>query len=142
MFQCFNCGREMIWQSDFDFEDYGMDGAGIVSVYHCPHCGTDIECFVPCGNEEDPAHEDLPIDLDDKCDSCLKPDKWSCRDRSDCKEGYPFGECCADNLEDNIGKLCFDNNLPSKLAKDIIDIIKKERERNECLYVHLEYREN
>lgn len=103
-----------------------------------------------------PTYEELPIDLDEeeedevilfpereyKCDSCIKPQKWSCLDRTDCKEDYPFGECCADNLEDNIGKICFDNNLPSKLAKDIISIIKKERERNECLYVHREYRES
>ena len=86
-----------------------------------------------------PFYEELPIDLDDECDHCIKPSKWGCCNSTECKENFPLGECCADNLEDNVGKLCFDNNLPSKLAKDIIGLIKKERERNESLYVHREY---
>lgn len=90
--------------------------------------------------EEEPTYEDLPIDLDDcVCDSCDKPRKWGCYNMDECKEDYPFGECCADNLEDNVGRICFENSLPSKLAKDLIGLIKKERERNESLYVHRKY---
>ena len=122
------------------------------SVYACEECPLHPQgyCMVEDVCEaavdiqekraEKPTYEQLPIDLDDcKCDSCIKPSRWGCYNTDECREGYPLGECCADNLEDNVGKLCFDNNLPSKLAKDIIGLIKKERERNESLYVHREY---
>lgn len=53
MAKCLNCGHELIWQNDFSFEDYGREGDGIVQVYACPHCGTDILCFIPCDVEEE-----------------------------------------------------------------------------------------
>lgn len=31
--ECFRCGNILIWGSDFDFEDYGQEGSGIVSNY-------------------------------------------------------------------------------------------------------------
>lgn len=41
MSRCFHCQEcDLIWDSDFDFEDYGMDGEGIVHVLHCPECGS------------------------------------------------------------------------------------------------------
>ena len=30
--------KKMIWQNDFSFEDYGLDGEGIVTVLYCPNC--------------------------------------------------------------------------------------------------------
>ena len=54
MFECFHCGqRSVIWQCDYDFSDYGMDGEGIVHVCHCANCGADIEYYVPIKGEED-----------------------------------------------------------------------------------------
>lgn len=35
----------LIWGGDFTFEDYGMDGEGLVSNYICPVCGSYIEVF-------------------------------------------------------------------------------------------------
>ena len=31
MVECYNCKSEMIWGNDFDFDDFGYDGEGIVS---------------------------------------------------------------------------------------------------------------
>lgn len=33
MYECFHClQKSVIWDSDFDFEDYGYDGEGVVHV--------------------------------------------------------------------------------------------------------------
>ena len=52
MFECFHClTKSVIWDSDFDFSDYGYEGEGIV---HVCHCGADIEYRIPCNvSEED-----------------------------------------------------------------------------------------
>lgn len=42
MNKCYICGHEVIWDSDFDTEDYGYERQGIVHEYHCPECGADI----------------------------------------------------------------------------------------------------
>ena len=32
MYECFHClQKSVIWDSDFDFKDYGYDGEGVVS---------------------------------------------------------------------------------------------------------------
>lgn len=50
---CVNCGSQMSWQNDFDFEDYGKDGKGIVTVYYCSDCNTLSENYIPTGGDED-----------------------------------------------------------------------------------------
>ena len=53
-FECFHCGkRAVVWQSDFDFDDFGYEGEGIVHICHCSNCGSDIEYRVPLGNSEE-----------------------------------------------------------------------------------------
>ena len=47
MVSCYNCETEMIWQSDFDFEDFGYEGEGIISCFICPKCETYAEFTVP-----------------------------------------------------------------------------------------------
>ena len=101
-----------------------------------------------------PTWEQLPIDLDDitekdyrydkendewRCDECIKPEINECigDDKAECP--YPIAECCCDNLRDNVAKICFENDLDTKVAKALIDIIQKERERNECMYIQREY---
>lgn len=54
MFECFHClTKSVIWDSDFDFSDYGYEGEGIVHVCHCTNCGADIEYRIPCNVTED-----------------------------------------------------------------------------------------
>lgn len=42
----------MIWDSDFDFEDYGLEGKGIIHECHCTNCGARITYEIPCDNED------------------------------------------------------------------------------------------
>lgn len=50
---CPNCGcNKLIWQSDFDFEDYGYEGQGIVSNYECLECHTRMILEIPIGEND------------------------------------------------------------------------------------------
>lgn len=54
MYECFHCGAKAVcWENDFDFEDYGMGGNGIVHVCHCSNCGADIEYYISDNKEEE-----------------------------------------------------------------------------------------
>ena len=59
MYECFHCCQKaVIWDNDFTFEDFGMEGEGIVQVCHCTNCGAEIYYYIPIGNsEEDPEEE-------------------------------------------------------------------------------------
>lgn len=37
--KCWFCGGTLIWNNDYNYEDYGLDGEGIVSVLVCSECG-------------------------------------------------------------------------------------------------------
>ena len=50
---CWNCGTEMIWNSDIDFDDRGMDGDGYIALHSCPACLTWTETYVPSTVEVD-----------------------------------------------------------------------------------------
>lgn len=53
---CFHCGHNsVVWDCDYDAEDYGCDQSGVVHICHCTHCGANIEYTV----------------LDDKDNDCL-----------------------------------------------------------------------
>ena len=59
MYECFHClARAVIWQSDFTFEDFGMEGEGIVHVCECSSCGAEIYYYIPINNDEDSKAED------------------------------------------------------------------------------------
>jgi len=48
MFECFHClSRSVVWCADFSFEDYDVEGEGIVHTLHCSNCGADIVYYVP-----------------------------------------------------------------------------------------------
>ncbi len=53
MYECFNClSRTVIWDADFTFEDYGIEGEGIVHHCHCVNCGAEIVYYVPVSEED------------------------------------------------------------------------------------------
>lgn len=59
MYECFHCGkRAVIWDSDFDFSDYGLDGEGIIHVCHCSHCGAEIEYRITISDEVEDENEE------------------------------------------------------------------------------------
>jgi len=47
MATCFHCGGNVVWDADFDFDDYCLEEQGIVHVCHCTECGAMIEYYVP-----------------------------------------------------------------------------------------------
>lgn len=53
-YQCFHClCNSVVWDADFDFEDFGYEGQGIVHICHCANCGAEIEYRVPIGDDDD-----------------------------------------------------------------------------------------
>lgn len=42
---CWHCGVQMIWGSDFSFEDFCIEGEGIVSTFHCPNCPATADVY-------------------------------------------------------------------------------------------------
>lgn len=54
VFECFHCGqRAVIWDCDYDYEDFGYEGEGIVQVLHCDNCGARIEYLIDCGGDDE-----------------------------------------------------------------------------------------
>ena len=44
MYECFHCGQKaVVWDSDFNPEDFGLEGSGVVHICHCSNCGAEIE---------------------------------------------------------------------------------------------------
>ena len=58
MFECFHClSRSVVWGADFSFEDYGLEGEGIIHECHCSNCGADITYYIRTDNPDDEAAE-------------------------------------------------------------------------------------
>ena len=43
---CSLCKKELIWNNDFDYEDYGREGGGIVGVYSCVNNKCSVEDII------------------------------------------------------------------------------------------------
>jgi len=54
-YQCFHClePHSVVWNSDYDFEDFGIAGEGIVHCCTCSNCGAEIQYFISCDNEDE-----------------------------------------------------------------------------------------
>ena len=50
--KCWHCNSEVIWGCDFSFEDFGMDGEGIVTTMQCSNCPASYEIYLPLDEEE------------------------------------------------------------------------------------------
>lgn len=59
---CWNCGGKLVWQCDYDFDDYGVEWYdddngnkidGIVQVLHCSNCFAEVEYKVPCFDKKE-----------------------------------------------------------------------------------------
>lgn len=54
MYQCFHCGSySVVWDCDFSYEDYCMEGEGIINTCHCENCGARIEYYIDLDQEEE-----------------------------------------------------------------------------------------
>ena len=59
MYECFHCGaKAVIWDADFDTEDYGYEGPGIVHDCHCSNCGAEIQYIIRWNNEDEDETEE------------------------------------------------------------------------------------
>ena len=55
---CFHCMQPAVcWDNDFDYEDYGFEGQGIVHACHCGKCGAEILYMIRIDDEEDEDEE-------------------------------------------------------------------------------------
>lgn len=53
-YQCFHCGEFAVsWDADFNLEDYGYEGEGIIHNCHCNNCGADIQYMIKFNREEE-----------------------------------------------------------------------------------------
>ena len=60
MFECFHClQRTVVWECDYDFEDMGYEGEGIVQILYRTNCGAEIEYRIPMNCEEDRKSEGI-----------------------------------------------------------------------------------
>ena len=54
MFECFHClEKTVVWSCDYNFEDFGYEGEGIVHICNCTNCGAEIEYRIPIKREEE-----------------------------------------------------------------------------------------
>lgn len=49
---CGMCYSPLIWQCDYDFEDFGYEGEGIVGCAVCSGCGAEVEFRLKTNEEE------------------------------------------------------------------------------------------
>lgn len=64
MYQCFHCGEYAVfWNGDFSFEDYGLEGEGIIHECTCSNCGAGITYY--CGTEPE---EELKNEVENDSD--------------------------------------------------------------------------
>ena len=53
-YECFHCGAHSVyWNADFDFEDYGEEGEGIIHECTCANCGAFITYRISCEDPEE-----------------------------------------------------------------------------------------
>ena len=63
MYECFHClSRAVVWDADYDFSDFGMDGDGIVQVCHCTNCGAQIEYYIESNMDEQDGADNPGVD--------------------------------------------------------------------------------
>jgi hypothetical protein len=52
--ECFHCGGDSVtWDADFEFEDFGLEGKGIVQTCHCNNCGAEIWYLISCDDDSE-----------------------------------------------------------------------------------------
>ena len=54
MYECFHCREQtVIWDSDYSYEEWGLEGEGIVQVLHCTNCGAEITYYISDESNEE-----------------------------------------------------------------------------------------
>ena len=53
--KCWHCEEELIWGNDHSYDDYGIEGEGIVTNLNCPNsdCGvSQVLVYLDCKKED------------------------------------------------------------------------------------------
>ena len=50
---CWYCGGQLIWDSDFNYDEVFGEGEGIVTFLHCTDCGAEVRYSLEDGGEEE-----------------------------------------------------------------------------------------
>tara|TARA_R100001443_G_scaffold859_6_gene3428 strand:+ start:3171 stop:3335 length:165 start_codon:yes stop_codon:yes gene_type:complete len=53
MMNCWFCQGEMIWGADFSYEDYCLEGDGIVATFTCSECEAFAEFYTKPEEEDE-----------------------------------------------------------------------------------------
>ena len=51
--RCWFCNDNLIWNNDFNFEDYGLEGEGIIAILSCSGCNATFEGYLSLEEEEE-----------------------------------------------------------------------------------------
>ena len=43
MTDCWYCGGQIVWDSDYNYDEVFGEGEGIVTMLHCPKCGAIVQ---------------------------------------------------------------------------------------------------
>ena len=62
---CYLCNGNVIWQSDFDYADYGIDCEGVVHTYCCQECGAFYEVYDGEPNDM----REYVLDIEEECEN-------------------------------------------------------------------------
>ena len=94
-----------------------------------------LDCgFIVAPIRKPPVFEEFEKE-ENVCDTCGCPEVHKCFDLAECYENLPEGECCVDNLEKQVGEICFKYDVAEKYAKVIVEVLRKERKKNESMYI-------
>lgn len=51
--RCWYCGGQLIWQSDFNYDEVFGDGEGVVTYLMCTECGAEVQYAVRTDEEDE-----------------------------------------------------------------------------------------
>jgi len=51
--KCWHCKSDLIWGGDHTYEEYGLDGDGIVSNLSCSKCPAEVLVYLPDEDEDE-----------------------------------------------------------------------------------------
>ena len=67
--KCWHCNSDVIWGGDHDYEDYGLEGEGIVSNLSCSKCSANYLIYL--GEEDDSSKQSKGKQLRERNQGCI-----------------------------------------------------------------------
>ena len=51
--KCWDCKEYLMWQGDNTYDEYGIEGEGIVTNLSCPNCESFVLVYSPLGEKDE-----------------------------------------------------------------------------------------